>query len=45
MHIAEIMKKGGKTISCVDITNRVSYEAYYNLMKLQALPMAASLIP
>ena len=45
MDIAEIMKKDGKTVSCVDIANKLSYEAYYALMKGQALPMFASLIP
>lgn len=45
MDIAEIMKKDGKTVSCVDIANKLSYEIYYALMKGQALPAVASLIP
>lgn len=45
MDIAEVMKKNGRTVSCVDIANKLSYEVYYALMKVQALPMFTSLIP
>lgn len=45
MEIAEIMKKNGKTVTCVDIANKLSYELYYALMKGQFLPFISSLIP
>lgn len=45
MDIAEEMKNQGKTISCVDIANKLSYEAYYAAMKMQALPLLSTLFP
>jgi len=45
MDIAEIMKINGKSVSCVDIANKLSYESYYALMKGKALPAFAALIP
>ncbi|MBI4973631.1 hypothetical protein HZC27_03415 [Candidatus Roizmanbacteria bacterium] len=45
MDIAEVMKKCGKTVTCVDIANKLSYELYHLLMKGQSLTMILSLIP
>lgn len=45
MAIADIMREQNKTISCVDIANKLDYEAYYALMKGSILPALSAIFP